>query len=1771
MSPISVGSVSVDVVPNASRFAEQLRASIVPQAGTLGEEIGRQIADRIAESIRNGIQNGLRGGNPGVQGGQAGNAYGDEFSRVVKTKIEAALRSLPEVQIGVATSEAEQKLRDLHARLETLRNQTIGVDINATDALAEIEAIKLQLDELAHKSPDIAVRVDAAKAVAELAAVRAEVDKLDNKHADVKVDSSAASAGISGLVAVIATIGPALIPIAAVAAAGLGSIATVAVAGAAGVGVLALALHGVSAAVTAVNAEQASAATDAKAYATAQVSAAAAVEGAQASLGNAIRSAHNSAISSAEAVTAAQKALEDATRSAALSVTNAMQAEDTAEQSLTQALQVEQQAQDALTAARKTAQQQIEDLTLSVQDGALAQRGANLAVETSKIALDKALSNPASTRLQREQAQLTYDQALQHNKDLGVQQDRLRVKQADAVQAGVDGSAVVITAQDRVATSVLGVDKAQDAVAKSIAAVAEAQRSGVEKIDNAQQHLADTQRAQDQQAQSATAAVAAAQRALETAERAQQTAADSVSSSAQAANKALAALTPAGREFVTFITGTMQPAMRGLQATAASGLLPGLQSGLAALIPIIPVVNEAVGKLAKAMGDLFSAAGKALDTPFYRQFITFIGDEGSKVLTTFGQTIGNLVTGFSGLMMAFAPFTDAIGRGLLSLSKKFADFATNTDPNSPLQKFIVYIKENGPTVVDTFKQIGIFVGHVVEALSGYGGGVLKAIDATLKFLNKFSPAELATTLAGAATLFAVINPGFSSITLAVALAAAAIYNFYETNKPFKDYVDNVLRPALGRFGDNYRDVTKTIDDQNRALDDNSKAAGKSTTSLSDFGKFLTEKVLPALGTALGVFVETTKASWQGILTVFGQIGEGFKGTYNFIVTYFHMMGEKWDTLSHWMGDVYAFLGTRVEDVSNRLKGFWADLGQALTGLKDQFNWFVNGAGQIWDKMKELTAKPINFVINTILNDGLIKGFNAVTGIIGIPAVPPIPAIPGYAAGTKQIGDGFRTNGPQAVVGEGNQCIAYGTAIETADGPTSIEAITPGQRVATRNGYRLVLWSGLTRPNAEVLRVRTTNGEQVVCTPDHRIWATKGPTDGYRSGDRLGCGPVRGRRLFFRHDHEVGQPNSLDESWNDRPRHGGALPVNRRLVTSSRTVGSRAGAETYVQRGRGRASQCATVDSRVPAMAGGTEVAARRGTTGGYRESRRGYRVPTGVLQARASVDGGQCLHSAERDTCVPSVQAGPWPQLDATEARDQFSVSRTGESDRTRARASEACIEEGRWIEAGDLAPGDSVWTSGSDGELRPVRVVDINTAKRIDTYDLTVEGDHEFIAGGILVHNSFPEYVIPTDPKYRSRASDLLGSLIGEIGLPQLAGGGLLWPYPGPPTLQTGRTDDGWDMQGPPGGPILAVAPGTMFAGGNDPGGFGTDYPVEHLDKVFSIGGQDFSDIYYGHTHIARSGHVNAGDLVAHTGGGAYPQGGDGYLGEVEIGFGDPTRGTTSGAYGQLMKDALGGGGLTGSATASGGGIVGLLRDIVGSMFDAIVNPIGALVGSAFPAPPPVINGIPKAFFDTEKDTVRNFITGAADGKSAHSGTGSVDTGPGSPYDIFWRTAGQFGWDQGAQRAALNSLEMQEAGYNPLAQNPTSTAFGMGQFLDSTWESYGPKTSDPALQSLYMDRYIKDRYGDPIGARAHEDQFNWYDDGGWLKPGDVGFNTTGKPEPVFSDSQWAVLKGNLNTTGGGGATFIGVKAEQVHVTDLAELERRQIQGQRMAAVRAGV
>lgn len=83
---------------------------------------------------------------------------------------------------------------------------------------------------------------------------------------------------------------------------------------------------------------------------------------------------------------------------------------------------------------------------------------------------------------------------------------------------------------------------------------------------------------------------------------------------------------------------------------------------------------------------------------------------------------------------------------------------------------------------------------------------------------------------------------------------------------------------------------------------------------------------------------------------------------------------------------------------------------------------------------------------------------------------------------------------------------------------------------------------------------------------------------------------------------------------------------------------------------------------------------------------------------------------------------------------------------------------------------------------------------------------------------------------------------------------------------------------------------------------------------------------------------------------------------------------------------------------------------------------------------------------------------------------------------------------------SSIDAIWTQESGWREDADNPTSTAFGIPQFLDSTWEQYGGISYDAEGQIRKGYAYVGDRYdGSADKALAFKQANGWYDRGGMI------------------------------------------------------------------------
>lgn len=127
-------------------------------------------------------------------------------------------------------------------------------------------------------------------------------------------------------------------------------------------------------------------------------------------------------------------------------------------------------------------------------------------------------------------------------------------------------------------------------------------------------------------------------------------------------------------------------------------------------------------------------------------------------------------------------------------------------------------------------------------------------------------------------------------------------------------------------------------------------------------------------------------------------------------------------------------------------------------------------------------------------------------------------------------------------------------------------------------------------------------------------------------------------------------------------------------------------------------------------------------------------------------------------------------------------------------------------------------------------------------------------------------------------------------------------------------------------------------------------------------------------------------------------------------------------------------------------------------------------------------------------------------------------------------------GWVQQALRLTRNpaswlggmlDIIAAESSYNPRAQNPTSSAAGLGQIIRATWGAYAPGQYrdfdrwkfEAVPNASTMARYIAGRYGTIGNALAFRRRHNYYADGGLIREPVLGYGLRSGQSYSFAET----------------------------------------------------
>jgi intein/homing endonuclease len=744
-------------------------------------------------------------------------------------------------------------------------------------------------------------------------------------------------------------------------------------------------------------------------------------------------------VDGAERVRSAQERLADAHRDAA----DAARAVDDAR---AEAVRREQGALDAIGAAEQA-------LTDARDEAARRAVEADRASAEAQRALDEARAAAAQQELDGARA------IADAQRDLDDARARSDLQRQDSLRAIADAEQAVADAQD---------------------AAAEAQIRSAEAIADAQRGVVDAQRGVQEASKSAG---------------------EVGSASVNKLNDAMAKLTPEGVAFATFIRGTLIPAFRELSRTAQTGMLPGLQAGLTAMLPILPVITDLVDNVARAMGGLFQRAGQALGGPFWMDFFTFIADTAGPALTIMGETIGNFTEGLAALFMAFYPVSLQFGEALLSMSQAFSAWAQGAAQSEAFQSFLAYIRDTGPLVAQILGALVLAVTNIAVGLAPLGDILLRVILAVSQFIAALDPiviTAVAVAIGAVVAAMTVLNAVMAVAALeaiplglvigvviaaVVALGAALVYA-YQHSETFRDIVNTAwaairdtvvaawegfIQPALQAMWSFLRDdlgpvfswlwrnivvpaftgiylavqyawntvispiftnialfvrtvlgpVFKWLYDSiispvwtaihtaiNVAWNDVVLPVFRAINRfvLDVLGPLFTTYLRPAIELAWSLISTAISIAWVAIKVVFAAVklyietvlAPVFKWLYETIIK------PVWDKVSSKISTVW----------NTGIKPVFKLLGDYITDhLAPAFKLGVDAISEAWERVADVAKKPIRFIVDTVINKGIIAPFKTVASWFDVDSsnIRPIKLPEGFASGGYIRGPGSGTS------------------------------------------------------------------------------------------------------------------------------------------------------------------------------------------------------------------------------------------------------------------------------------------------------------------------------------------------------------------------------------------------------------------------------------------------------------------------------------------------------------------------------------------------------------------------------------------------------------------------------------------------------------------------------------------------------------------------------------------------------------------------------------------
>ena len=152
--------------------------------------------------------------------------------------------------------------------------------------------------------------------------------------------------------------------------------------------------------------------------------------------------------------------------------------------------------------------------------------------------------------------------------------------------------------------------------------------------------------------------------------------------------------------------------------------------------------------------------------------------------------------------------------------------------------------------------------------------------------------------------------------------------------------------------------------------------------------WLYENLIKPVWDGIKWYISTT---WDGIKIIFNAIKGFLENTLGPAFSWFYnnLIKPVWDGISSTIKSTWDWIKTNVFDpLANAVK----------KTLPDAFEAGKDAIGEAWDKVREVAKKPVKFVVETVINKGIIDNFNKIASVFNVDKIDKVSLPKGFATG-----------------------------------------------------------------------------------------------------------------------------------------------------------------------------------------------------------------------------------------------------------------------------------------------------------------------------------------------------------------------------------------------------------------------------------------------------------------------------------------------------------------------------------------------------------------------------------------------------------------------------------------------------------------------------------------------------------------------------------------------------------------------------------------------------